>query len=202
MNEVRYHHGPSASQIRDREARRARLLDDMREIEAMTDADLDLEITAASKNIEDIAIDLKSEEEGVTKRGIHWKISAEKRLTSLRARRKLCGGELLRRNAAAKAERRAIEAAKAERAAKAGRTETLESRAERRAQNAATIAAAIAAKAERVEREAARKQTRQACFIRHAKAMLPPETFAALWAVVDGEMDDDRPLNGSAGRAA
>lgn len=154
MSEVRHHSGPSEERRRTEDTRRARLIDDIREIEAMTDIDLDLEIAATGKTIDDIAIDLMAHNEGVTDRGGTWKIAAEKRISAFRWRRKLCMGERARRTA--ERQRAHIEMAEATRAAKT----------ERRA------------------RQAEQDKTDHASFVRHAKAMLPPETVRAIWRAV------------------
>ena len=186
MSEVRYHSGPSEERRRTEDARRAKLLDDVREIEAMTDADLDLEIVVLSKTIDDITIDVMANNEGATNRGSTWKIAAEKRISAFRWRRKLCMGEQTRRTAAAKA-RRALEERE--------RRPTDETKAERQRAHAEWVAATMAAKAERIARHAEEDKTTHACFVRHAKAMLPPETVRALWAAVHAELRQPKEPN-------
>jgi len=180
--EIRYHSGPSASRQRTMEARRANLIDVMRDIEAMTDAELDLEIAATGKNFDIIGIELRAENEGVTNRGSTWKIAAEKRISDVRWRRKLCMGELARRTAAARAARGALP--RDERGV-----------GERQRAHIEMVEAARAAKAERLARHAEEDKTAHACFVRHAKAMLPPETVRALWDAVNAELDQPKETN-------
>jgi hypothetical protein len=153
------------------------LLDDLKAIEVMADADLALELVVLAENIELISAELTAETTHVTSRGSTWQVAAERAIAAIRARHKLCLGETNRRRIAASDARRQQEArAREEKAA--------------RLLVAATPAGGVARRAERAARHAATLaagQTRHALFVRHAMRLLPKATADEIWAAVNAE---------------
>jgi hypothetical protein len=159
----------------DRGPLKERLIEDKARIGAMTDDELEFEIIALSENINSVRLELELHQNGAVARPADWAVRAKRVMGLLNARLSLCNAERNRRQHAAAEQRR------------------LDIREEWEAKRAAAEQERLAAQAERKLANIAASHDRERqlrdTFIHHARRMLPPETFAAIWAAVHAERD-------------
>lgn len=151
---------------------RERISVDQTTIAAMSDEELDVEMLALEENVETLRADLAAFHKDRSSRDDpRWHVRAERAQSALRTRLQLCRLEQQRRTARAAALRK--EEADSERI----RAHVRASERERLINERTNLG--ITARAEK-----------RAAFVRHAKAILPPETFAAIWDAVNREVGD------------
>jgi hypothetical protein len=169
----------------DRGPLKERLIEDKARIVAMTDDELEFEIIAVSENINAVRLELELHQNGEVERPADWKVRARRVLGLLMARLSLCDAERNRRQHIVAEQRRqaAREALEEKRAADE------QERIAADARHAARMAAAEERKAANIEASRARERGLRDAFMHHARAMLPAETFAAIWAAVHAERD-------------
>jgi hypothetical protein len=147
---------------------RDRVLEAVAEIEAMTDRELDIEIIALGENADAIKIELRGAVVEPELHAVGWQRRAERALVSIKSRLLICAKEQDRRK---RLQAELDRAAKAERLADHERL--------------------LALHRELAEAKRALHDAKQAgdalVFVRHARAMLPRDTFVAIWAAANIE---------------
>jgi hypothetical protein len=158
---------------------RERISEQQTEVEALSDAALELECIGLQENVEIIRADLQDPDA----HEIGWKPRAERALAMLKGRLALCRRELQKRQHARNEQWQAVKRADTllKQEAHAQFLAENQKKAEQREQ------AKEAARAEEQER----RRHKEVTFIRCAKALLPAETFASIWAAVDAVREEE-----------
>ncbi len=152
-----------------------RLVEDRAAIAAMSDDDLAFEFAAVTENLEAVRLELRLDGEGAVERERDWRVRAERAAAILRGRAGLCRVEMERRRAIVTEQRRLEHQQKLAQAQ------------QNRQAHDERIALAHLRKQENIAASAVRDSGDRDAFIRHARALLPAETFAAIWAAVRAE---------------
>jgi len=151
---------------------RARVLEAMAQIEAMSDGELGVEIIALTENAEAIRIELRGVVVEPHLHEVGWQRRAERALVGLKGRLTLCTKEQERRAAVRRA---ANDGAKLERR-------------EAHERLLAEHRAIAEVRRERQEAQQAMKEANDAlAFVRHARAILDHDTEVMIWEAVNAE---------------
>jgi hypothetical protein len=140
------------------------------EIGAMSDGELEIEMIALTENMEAIRVELRAiiDEPGLHEVG--WRRRAERAAAGLKARLALCQREDRRRQQVVTEGQASVRATR---------------KAERMAEHERFLAEHQAKKEARIADHEAKGAVDALSFVNHARALLPRETYLAIWAAVN-----------------
>jgi hypothetical protein len=161
---------------------RDRLTEERKNYEIMSDTDLAFEAASLAENIESIQLELRLHQEGETERPRGWQPRAERAVTVLKGRAKLCKIEIDRR--------KRYDAERQDEQRRAEQEQRQVQREQRLAAHQEFLREAQQRKEARIQTTNDRELEKAKRFVRHAGRMLPRDTFVAIWTAVSAEGDE------------